>query len=241
MREGLNTMVGRALLIAVISGALGFACRSANYSSRSEEAGKAAGSGGQVVAAPKPKVVSTGAEKSRSIVSAAVRKGPKAQRWHVPVGPRLGIVRGKGLGPIRFGATPETVERHMQAPCVVSSVRGRTNLQVCRYSAHAIEFFFKDKVLSRLAVQGRGRFASVKPKMEYGIFNGGFVEGARLGMLVAGVQEFLGQPQSIIQGPVDHPHKAAEIHLYEGARLEFDRSPRGELHLAGVILERPAQ
>lgn len=176
-------------------------------------------------------------------VAVAARKStvsqqrPKPQKWRVPVGPRLGILSGKGLGPIRFGATHATIERHMGASCRLVDLPGQPGVQRCRYGAHAVEFFLEKGVLIRIGVHGKDRLLSKSPEREYGIFNGGFVEGARLEMLIAGVQEFLGKPLSVNPGPPKNTHGVVEVHVYSGARLEFDRSKSGKLKLAGVIIE----
>ena len=51
--------------------------------------------------------------------SAAEKVVARADR--PPVGPRQMVVPGRGITAIRFGATVETIERHMQAPCDVKT------------------------------------------------------------------------------------------------------------------------
>jgi hypothetical protein len=158
--------------------------------------------------------------------------------FRVPVGPGLGIEMGKGVGPIRFGATVETIERLLGEPCEerVTKAQGRL---ACRYSAHAIEFFLEQGVLERIHVHGRGRTFRAEPHLEYGIFNGAFVEGAALGMLKEGVQDFLGPPPRVeTLDPRDADHVAERHHYPRGTVLEYDRSASGNLVLVGVILSR---
>ncbi len=160
-------------------------------------------------------------------------------RWRVPVGPVLGVLAGKGLGPIRFGATLATIERHMQAPCTEKVEGAAPGELVCRYGPQAVEFFLREGVLERLWVHGRNRVFSKKDGALYGLFRGGFESGARLGMLPEAVQEYVGKPESVRPAPADHPYGAEEIHTYPGMVLEYNRAPRtGRLVLSGVIVER---
>lgn len=170
------------------------------------------------------------------------RVGPKlaagrVPTFRVPVGPGLPIQPGKGVGPIRFGASMATIERLIGEPCEEreGSKGGRV---VCRYSAQAVEFVLADGALEQVHVHGRGRLVRDQPRLEFGIFNGGFVEGARLGMLRRGVVEFLGEARRV--EPVEPPdrHSTVERHHYAGCVLEYKRSRAGQLVLDGVVLQR---
>ncbi len=68
-----------------------------------------------------------------------------------PIGPALVVVPGVGLSAIRFGATFDTVERHMGAPCDI-----RTENR-CGYVRQAVEFTMTDGVVSGMSVQRRDR------------------------------------------------------------------------------------
>src|SRR5262245_38520182 len=57
--------------------------------------------------------------------------------WPVAVGPILGIFPGEGLGAVRFGATPATIERLLEGPCEIKTDT------VCRYIARGVEFRLK--------------------------------------------------------------------------------------------------
>src|SRR5690606_27348920 len=108
--------------------------------------------------------------------------------FQIPVGPMLGVLPGRGLGPIRFGATLETIERHMEAPCTEKSET------LCRYKAHALDFHLKDGVLERVVVHGDERPFNTLTSDTYGIFNGLLHGGARLGMYRHVVHQEFGAP-----------------------------------------------
>jgi hypothetical protein len=156
----------------------------------------------------------------------------------VPVGITLPILPNKGLGPIRFGATVETIERLIAEPCEERRQAPSGQL-VCRYSAQAVEFFLDEGVLTKIHAHRGGRVFRAEPRLEYGIFNGRFLEGASFGMLISGVQEFLGKPVRVEK--VEQPNDAQTIerHHYPDFVLEYDRMDNGRLVLGGVILTRP--
>lgn len=217
-----TSVVGCAVAVAVAVGLWGCEDRATESKGRAE-----------------PSAVSAvgGEQRSKVVSGLGPHRRPAPTKWHVPVGPKLGIFPGKGVGAIRFGATQKTIERHMNGSCELVAVAGVKRLKRCVYAPQALEFFLQDGVLQRVVVQGRHRLVSRAPRVQYGIFNGGFAEGAQLEMLVAGVQEFLGKPKSVTAAAKGHPHGASEIHRYPGATLEFDRAASGQLKLAGVVLE----
>lgn len=192
-----------------------------------------------VPAAP-PKANSAPAPPNRPAPNAG-RKPPLAPPpWHVPVGPTLSIEPGKGLGPIRFGAQVETIERLMGQPCAEKQDQGE-GVVACRYSAHAVEFFVGSRGLERIRVHRLGRpFRPGQEKPDFGIFNGRFGSGLSVGMLPNAVKELAGAPKSVRQVPAGDPFGTVEIHEYDGFSLELDRTGPDRLVLGGVVLARPA-
>ena len=84
-------------------------------------------------------------------------KAPKASPpWRIPVGPTLLIMPGEGVGPIRFGARLETIERLIGEPCEQKRDEAGGVL-VCRYSAYATEFVLRDGVLKEIRAHRMGR------------------------------------------------------------------------------------
>lgn len=150
----------------------------------------------------------------------------------VPIasGPRLPIEAGRGLGPIRFGATAATVERLMEMPCDV-----RTDT-ICRYIGRSVEFLLKDGVVAEMRVQRQGRPTEPPPRT-YGVFNGLTPEGVAPLMLPAAVAELLGKPDSVEPVKDGGPAGTVEIHHYKGLRVEFDRMPNGSIVVGALVVE----
>jgi len=155
--------------------------------------------------------------------------------WHVPVGITLLISPGKGLGPIRFGARLDTIERLMAEPCEQKR-EDSPHVLVCRYSAQAVEFFLTDGVLTEARIHRLGRPFGTAPKPDFGIFNGRFEGGASLGMLMSGVQELLGKPKAVHVVKDANPYGTVEVHDYDGFTLEYDRLDAERVVLGGARL-----
>ena len=153
----------------------------------------------------------------------------------LPEGPVLAIEAGKGVGPIRLGATVATIERLMAAPCEVKSAT------MCRYIVRAVEFELKDGVTDRITVQRHDRPAGPDahgvPQV-YGFFNGGIPPGVGLGMLPSAVREILGQPQSVQNITTVNDNGTIQRATYPGMVLEFDKYKNGNVMLGAVIIGR---
>lgn len=161
--------------------------------------------------------------------------------WRIPVGPKLPIEPGKGLGPIRFGAHLETIERLIGEPCE-QKLEEPGGVTVCRYSAQAVEFFLEGGKVTRMRVHRLGRPFKPEPKLDFGIFNGGFVQGGSVGMLMGATQELLGQPKAVrkLEGDaLNNPYSTVEVHEYEDFALEYDQVGPDRVLLGGVTLTAP--
>lgn len=158
----------------------------------------------------------------------------------MPVGITLVITPGKGLGPIRFGARLDTIERLMAEPCEQKKEDAPLVL-VCRYSAQAVEFFLRAGQLNEIRVHRLGRPFGTEPKPDFGIFNGRFEGGASLGMLMSGVQELLGKPKAVHAIKDANPYGTIELHDYDGFTLEYDRLDADRVVLGGARLVAPGQ
>lgn len=158
--------------------------------------------------------------------------GRTAEIYSIPVGPKLGIFPGRGIGPVRFGATIKTIERLMGSPCSEKTTAS------CRYVAQAVDFHLQDGVLVKIQIQGDERPLADKPEQTFGIFNGRFPQGAALGMYAAYVTEVLGEPlRKEPAKPTEAPIQ--ERYFYKDFVLEFDRLKNGNVVLASVVLEKP--
>lgn len=158
--------------------------------------------------------------------------------FRVLVGPQLLIQPDKGVGPIRFGATAETVERLIEAkPTEVVQANGLT---VLRYQSHAIEFTLQDGAVVKMHIHGNEREyvegAGLTVANSYGIFNGAFANGSKLGMYPNYANQ--GEPKRIEKvEPGRFP--TVEKHYYENMLLEYDKLQNGNVVLAGIVLAKP--
>lgn len=215
-----------------------WACRSGDIEGETRAVPAAAGARG--VGAGQGGVGATATASAGA--SGAPVKGPKASPpWRIPVGPNLPIMPGKGVGPIRFGARLDTIERLIGEPCEERREEAGGAV-VCRYSAHATELVLRGGVLSEIRAHRMGRPFKPEPKLDFGIYNGRFESGAALGMLEAGVQEFLGKPKSVrkVDKPeAENPHLTVAVHEYDGFTLEYDQLGPERVVLGGVILKAP--
>lgn len=203
-------------------------CRSGNAESNPTAARAASAPGGPKAAAAAPSAVD-----ERNLP-------PKAPPpWHIPVGISLPIVPGKGFGPIQFGARLDTVERLMAVPCEEKKQEA-PNVVVCRYSAQAVEFYLTDGKVTRMRAHRTGRLMREEPKLDFGIFNGRFVDGATFGMVMSAVQEMLGKPTAVRKLDGSNPYGTVEIHDYPNYSLEYDQLKPGQVILGGVDLTRAA-
>jgi hypothetical protein len=175
--------------------------------------------------------------------------------WPVPGGIPLPILRGQGVGPIRFGARLDTIERLMGDPCdqqvplgaaaggaaaAPASAGGApcpaaTDL-LCRYHSRAVEFELRGGVLVRIHVHRPAR--PFDAERGFGVYNGRFPEGAALGMFAFAAEETLGKPTRIEPKDGTDPYHTVELRHYPGMVLEYDRLPNKNVVLGGVILTK---
>lgn len=174
--------------------------------------------------------------------------------WPVPGGIPLPILRGQGVGPIRFGARLDTIERLMGDPCdqkvalgsakaaPVSAGAGGTAGEpppadlLCRYHSRAVEFELKGGVLVRIHVHRPAR--PFDSERGFGVYNGRFPEGAALGMFPFAAEESLGKPTRIEAKDGTDPYRTVELRHYPGMVLEYDRLPNKNVVLGGVVLTK---
>src|SRR5262245_18834978 len=75
----------------------------------------------QTVASSEPPAAQPPAAQPPAATAPPIPSAPPAEvapsSWPMPSGLRLAILAGKGVGPIRFGATVATIERLMDLPC----------------------------------------------------------------------------------------------------------------------------
>jgi hypothetical protein len=210
------------------------ACRSGDVDERATAAAPVVVSAGGAAAAG-----AGGAPAQRPHLAAGKVEPPLASKpWHIPVGPNLSIVPNRGVGPIRFGAHLDTIERLMGEPCEDKRQEGPQ--VTCRYAAQAVDFVLDESGLKQIRAHRLGRPFNPDGKADYGIFNGHFESGVAFGMLDRGVREMIGAPRAVRSVQGDNPNHTVEEHDYDGFTLQFDRISPESVVLGGVIMNAPA-
>jgi hypothetical protein len=163
-------------------------------------------------------------------------QGPKRIVYQ---GERLGaplpILPGQGIGPIRIGATKETIERLMGAPCDDATEA------LCRYVARAVDFKLEGGVTSEIRISRKGREAKRAPDgsvVEYGFFNGAFLPDYYFGMTPEAMLEVLEKPERVEQVSPMGPDGLTERHFHDGVVLEYDRWSNGKLVLGAATITK---
>ncbi|RYZ07284.1 MAG: hypothetical protein EOO73_13045 [Myxococcales bacterium] len=149
------------------------------------------------------------------------------------VGALQPILPGQGIGPIRIGASKETIERLMGAPCDDATE------SLCRYVGRAVDFKLESGVTKEIRISRKGREAKRAPDgsiIEYGFFNGAFLPDYYFGMTPQAMQEVVGKPERVEQISPMGPDGLSERHYHDGVVLEYDRWSNGKLVLGAATL-----
>lgn len=185
--------------------------------------------------APAPSVTSQGIGHAANVLPG---QGPKRIVYE---GPRQGqmmlILPGQGIGPIRIGATKETIERLMGVPCDDSTET------LCRYVGRAVDFELEGGVTKAIRISRKGREAKRAPDgsvVEYGFFNGAFLPDYYFGMTPEAMQEVLGKPDRVEAITPMGPDGFSERHHHDGVVLEYDRWSSGRLVLGAATITKSA-
>jgi len=153
------------------------------------------------------------------------------------VGPRLVLMPGKGAGAIRFGATVETIERHMEGPC------DKVTAERCLYARQAVEFFLTDGKVSRIKAHRRDRKVTdpAPGKDEYFGTLAGIVQPTiLLGLHRHVVLEEYGEPSKKEEVSPPGPDGLVDRHYYDGIVFEYDQIENGNIVLAAIEIQ-PSQ
>lgn len=147
----------------------------------------------------------------------------------------LPILPGQGVGPIRIGASKETIERLMGAPCDDATET------LCRYVGRAVDFKLEGGVTKEVRISRKGREAKRAPDgsiVEYGFFNGAFLPDYYFGMTPQAMQEVLGKPERVEPITPMGPDGFSERHFHDGVVLEYDRWSNGNLVLGAATITK---
>ncbi len=156
---------------------------------------------------------------------------PLALGHRFPVGPRLVFLPGEGVSAIRFGATVQTIERHMEAPC------DKKTEERCLYVRAAVEFFLEDGVLARIKAHRRDRKVDDPPAegdQYFGSLRGIVRPKIMLGLHQHVVLEEFGEPKR--KETISPPGSDGLVarHYYDGINLEYDKIENGNTVLSGI-------
>jgi hypothetical protein len=163
-------------------------------------------------------------------------QGPKRIVYQgVRLGESLPILPGQGIGPIRIGATKETIERLMGAPC------DDVTETLCRYVVRAVDFKLEGGVTKEVRISRKGREAKRAPDgsiIEYGFFNGAFLPDYYFGMTPQAMEEVLGKPDRVEAISPMGPDGFSERHYHDGVVLEYDLWSNGKLVLGAATITK---
>jgi hypothetical protein len=180
-------------------------------------------------------VASASASTSASASAPASAAAAHERSFQVPIGPRLAILAGQGVGPIRIGANVATIERLMEAPCEIKTA------DKCRYIVRGVEYELKDGVTDRIVIHRHerpaGPDAEGKPQT-YGFFNGAIPPYLGFGMIPSAILKVLGPPTSIEKVTTPNDFNTVERDTYPGMVLEYDRYTNGNVILGGAIITK---
>ena len=149
----------------------------------------------------------------------------------------MAILAGKGVGPIRIGATRATIERQMARPCEVVTE------SLCRYIGRAVDFHLKDGVVYKVVVHRRDRPAGKDNsgrEQVFGLFNGGLPPDFEVMMKQKVIMDHVGPASRQEKVTGDNPNHTVERHFYDGMTLEYDRYDNGQIVLGAVTIEKSA-
>jgi hypothetical protein len=184
-------------------------------------------------APPAPSVPRPGIGHAANVIPG---QGPKRIEFPEPrMGAGMPILPGQGIGPIRFGATKQTIERLMGTPCE------DTTESLCRYVGRAIDFKLDQGVVTEMRISRKGREAKRAPDgsiIEYGFFNGALLPDLYFGMQPKAIEEQFGAPQKIEKISPLGPDGFAERHTYDGVTLEYDLWSNNNLVLGAAVLTK---
>jgi hypothetical protein len=146
-----------------------------------------------------------------------------------PSGPSFAVMAGEGLGPIRFGSTVATVERHMQSKCEELSEKR------CRYISAGIELELTNGAVSGMVVHRFERPVEGSPDKKWGMFAGGIPPKVTLMLVPEAVIEELGQPRRTEEVTGENPNWTVRRDIYDGLVLEYDKNRANDRLMLGSI------
>lgn len=161
--------------------------------------------------------------------SAAPGLDPKSRVPPRPAGPAFAIEPGQGIGPIRFGSTVATVERHMGSKCEELTDK------YCRYITSGLELELANGGVTGMAVHRWSRPVEGSSDKIWGVFAGGLPPKVMLMMVPESVIEEIGAPKRTEDVTGDNPNWTVRRDYYDGLVLEYDKNRANDRLMLGKI------
>ncbi len=135
------------------------------------------------------------------------------------------VLPGRGVGPVRLGATLATIERLMGQPC------GQKDDGACRYLQYGLEFRLENGVTTSIVMHPLDTPANVTDmygKSTWSHFRGMAPGRVSLGLVPDAVIEGLGKP--LQQQPIEPPSAEGYVLTmqYDGLVIDFSRNPKDQ-------------
>lgn len=146
-----------------------------------------------------------------------------------PAGPSFAVEPGGGLGPIRFGSTVATVERHMQTKCEELTDK------FCRFIAAGIELELTDGAVSGIVIHRLNRPVAGDSTKKWGMFSGGIPPKVMMMMVPEAVIAQLGKPKKTETITEENPNWTVQRDYYDGLELEYDKNRANNRLMLGQI------
>jgi hypothetical protein len=139
------------------------------------------------------------------------------------------VEAGAGLGPIRFGSTVATVERHMQTKCEELTDK------YCRFISSGIELELTDGAVSGIVIHRFDRPVDGNPKKLWGTFAGGIPPKVLMTMVPEAVIEQLGKPKRTETIKEANPNWTVRRDTYDGMVLDYDKNRANDRLMLGQV------
>jgi hypothetical protein len=134
-----------------------------------------------------------------------------------------------GLGPIMFGATVPTIERHMGMKCEVLTDTH------CLIITAGVQFDLTKGVVSGIQIHRFDRPVEGDPSQLWGVFAGGIPPNVLMAMVPEAVIESLGKPKQTVVVKEKNPNNTVRRDTYDGMVLEYDLNRENNRLMLGGI------
>lgn len=181
------------------------------------------------VSSSQPSAVAPAASSVAPVASALTPTKPVPRTTFRPVGRPHAVEPGMGLGPIMFGATVPTIERHMGMKCEVLSDKW------CRFITAGVEFELTKGAVSGIQIHRFDRPVEGDETALWGVFAGGVPPDVVMAMVPEAVIESIGKPKKTVEIKTPNPYNTVRRDTYDGMILDYDLNPANKRLMLGGI------